>query len=142
MGSILVAVGILEVVTAIRLRSSGPFLRLLFGGVLTGVVGGLFLYRPLAGMEALTLLVAFHLFAGGLFCGITSVADRYRGWGWDLAYGLVATAMGVWVVMTFPVSSLWVIGTVVSVEIISRGFALAAASWALRDVEHAAPQPA
>ena len=35
-----------------------------------------------------------------------------------------------------PISSFWVLGTIVSAEILVRGITLVAASWALRSVEH------
>jgi uncharacterized membrane protein HdeD (DUF308 family) len=87
LGVILAAVGVLEIVPAFRLRRGGPFLMSFLAGLLALVVGALFLARPFAGMASLTLLVACYLFAGGLFRGITSITDRYRGWGWDLSYG-------------------------------------------------------
>jgi uncharacterized membrane protein HdeD (DUF308 family) len=138
-GAVLVVTGVLEIVTAVRVRRSGPWLMFLLAGVLAIVVGALFLLRPLAGMASLTLLIASYLFASGLFRGITSIADRYRGWGWDFAYGVLAVVLGVYVVASWPSSSLWVLGTVVGAEIAARGLALTAASWTLRDIEHGAP---
>jgi uncharacterized membrane protein HdeD (DUF308 family) len=136
LGGILIAVGILEIFSSFRLRKAGPFLAYLLAGLLTLVVGALFLDRPLAGLGAVTLLVAGYLFAIGLFRIITSVMDRYHGWGWELAYGILAVALGAYVVATWPVAKFWVLGTIVAIEIIARGIAMIAASLALRDVEH------
>lgn len=141
-GAMLLAVGVLEIVTAFRVRHGGPFVMFLLAGLLALVVGALLLYRPLAGMASLTLLVACYMFASGLFRGITAIADRYRGWGWDIVYGIIAVLLGAYVVASWPISSLWVLGTVVGVEIVVRGFALVAASWLMREIEHATPHPA
>jgi uncharacterized membrane protein HdeD (DUF308 family) len=135
-GSLLVGVGLLEILTAFRLRRAGPTLLYSLEGLLAIVVGALFIYRPLAGTASLTLLIACYLFAGGLFRGITSITDRYPGWGWDFANGLMAVLLGAYVAASWPVSSLWVLGTVVGAEIVVRGCTLVAASWALRDIQH------
>ena len=137
-GSVLVTVGVLEIVTAFRIRHAGPTLLYSLEGLLALVVGALFIYRPLAGMASLTLLIACYMFASGLFRGITAISGRYPGWAWDAAYGLVTVVLGLYVSASWPLSSLWVLGTVVGVEIIVRGSALVAGSWVLRDIEHAA----
>lgn len=137
LGVLLLVVGVLEIIGAFRSRrTGGRFLVYLLGGVLSLVVGGLFLYWPAASVASLTILIAGFLFASGLFRGITSIADRYPRWGWDLAYGIVAIVLGLYILGQFPLSALWVLGTIVGVEIIARGIALVAAAWMLRDVQH------
>lgn len=139
LGILLLAAGILEIVAAFRGRHQGRFLVYFLAGLLTAVVGALFLFRPLASVATLTLLIAGYLFASGLFRGITSIVDRYPGWGWDLLYGIVALALGAIVLAQWPASSLWVVGTVVAAEIIARGITLCAASLTLREVGRIAP---
>jgi uncharacterized membrane protein HdeD (DUF308 family) len=133
----LLIVGGLELVSAFRMHRDGPFLVYLLAGLLAIVVGALFLYRPLASLGALTLLVAGYLFASGLFRGISAVFDRYPRWGWDFAYGIVAILLGAYIVESWPLSRYWVLGTVIGIEIIARGIAMIAASWVVRDIEHA-----
>jgi len=139
LGTLLLAVGVLEIVAAFRLRNTGPVLPYVLAGLLTIVVGGLFLFRPLASLTSLTLLIAGYLFASGLFRGITSLIDRYPGWGWDFAYALLTVGLGFYVTAAWPLDSLWVVGTIVAIEIIARGITLVAAAWTLRDVEHGHP---
>jgi uncharacterized membrane protein HdeD (DUF308 family) len=134
LGVLLLIVGMLEIIYAFRMRRSQPFLVYFLAGVLTVIVGGLFLYRPLASLASLTLLIAGFLFASGLFRGITAIVIRYPRWGWDLAYSILAVALGVYVAASWPLSSLWVLGTVVGVEIIARGITLVAASLMLREL--------
>ncbi len=131
-GSMLVVAGIFEVIHAFRVRKSGPFLMFLLGGILSIVVGAMVLARPGTGLVAMTLLVAGYLFASGLFRGITSLVDRYAGWGWDFAYGLVSVVLGVIISAQMPTSSLWVLGLVVGVEILVRGISIMAGALALR----------
>jgi len=138
-GILLLAVGILEIVAAFRLRSTGPVLPYVLAGLLTIVVGGLFVFRPVSSLATVTLLIAGYLFASGLFRGITSLVDRYPGWGWDFAYALLAVGLGFYVTAAWPLDSSLVLGTIVAIEIIARGITLVAASWVLRDVEHGHP---
>src|SRR5215510_1310109 len=135
LGVLLLVVGILEIISAFRAGRSGPFLVYFLAGSLAHVVGALFLYRPLVSLSSLTLLIAGYLFASGLFRGVTSIMDRYPRWGWDVAYAIVALALGAVVVAEWPFSSFWVLGAVVAAEIIARGVTLVAASWVLRDFE-------
>jgi uncharacterized membrane protein HdeD (DUF308 family) len=141
-GILLLAVGVLEIVAAFRLRSTGPVLAYVLAGLLTIVVGGLFLFRPVSSLVSVTLLIAGYLFASGLFRGITSLMDRYPGWGWDFVYALLAVGLGFYVSAAWPLDSVWVLGTIVGIEIIARGITLVAASWVLRDIEHGHPAAA
>ena len=136
LGIVLLVVGVMEIIAAARVGRHGPWLTYLLAGILSLVVGALFLDRPLATMASLTLLIAGFLFAAGLFHAITAIADRYPQWGIDFLYGVVALALGVYIVASWPISSFWVLGTVVGIEIIARGVALVSASWALRSIEH------
>lgn len=140
-GVLLAAMGIGEIIHAFRIRKTGPFLLFLLGGVLSIVVGVLVLAWPGAGLAAMTLLLAGYFFATGLFRTITSVMDRYPRWGWDCADGIISIALGVIIMAQWPLSTLWAVGIVVGVGIISRGIALMASSLAVRSVLRQARVP-
>lgn len=131
-GALLTAAGLIEVVGAIRNRHRGSIALPLLSGILTAVVGMLFLARPLLGVAALGLLLAAYFFATGLFRGITSIADRYPRWGWDFAYALIALAAGVFTLLGWPRSSLLLIGMLVGIELMARGVALMGIGWKVR----------
>lgn len=135
-GVLLVIAGILEVVSAFRHSHRRRFLAYVLAGLLAIVVGALLLLHPVVGLASLALLIAGYLFASGLFRGITAISERYPHWGWDLAYGAAAVALGFYILASWPVSAFWVLGTVVAAEIIVRGISLIAASSAVRDIEH------
>lgn len=135
-GSMLVVGGVFEMVHAFRIRKTGPFLMFLLGGILSIVVGALVLMQPGAGLVALTLLLAGYFFASGLFRCITSVFDRYAGWGWDFAYGIVSLVLGAIIFAQMPASSLWALGVVVGVEILTRGISIMAGALTLRQTLH------
>ncbi|MFP2927342.1 HdeD family acid-resistance protein [Pyxidicoccus sp. 3LG] len=132
-GALLAGAGIAEIISAFRVRKSGgPFWLYMLSGVLSTVVGLFVLMYPAAGLGALTLLLAGYFFASGLFHAITSVMDRYPQWGWDLFYGAVSIFLGVVVMMEWPISAVWLVGTLVGIGIIMRGVALMASALAIR----------
>jgi uncharacterized membrane protein HdeD (DUF308 family) len=132
-GAMLAVAGIMEVVSAFRVRrSGGPFALYLLGGVLSAVVGLFILVYPKAGLAALTLLLAGYFFASGLFHAITSVVDRYPRWGWDFFYGAVSVFLGAVVMAEWPISAVWLVGTMVGISILFRGVSLMAGSLTLR----------
>ena len=135
-GGFLVVAGALELFTGARSseRRAHPWMAL--EAVLSIVVGVLVLARPMAGLATLTLLLALYFFANGLFRTFTAVADRNPGWGADLLYGIVTLFLGVLVVRTWPVSSMWLAGTLVGVEILIRGLSMMTAGLVIRRVLH------
>lgn len=135
-GAMLMVVGVLEIISGFRMRHTQPFIVYLLAGVLAVVVGFMFLDQPQVGVLALSLLICGYLFASGLFRGVVAIAERYPRWGWDLAYGVVAIGLGVYLLKEWPIASFWILGTLVAIEIIARGVSLVAASWVIRDVQH------
>ncbi|NTX06727.1 HdeD family acid-resistance protein [Myxococcus sp. CA051A] len=132
-GALLAGTGIAEIVSSFRVRKAGgPFWLYLLSGVLSTVVGFFVLVYPAAGLGALTLLLAGYFFASGLFHVVTSLMDRYPQWGWDCAYGAISIALGVIVMAQWPVSAVWLVGTLVGISILMRGIALMAGSLELR----------
>jgi uncharacterized membrane protein HdeD (DUF308 family) len=141
-GTLLVIGGALQIWHALRDRASPHWLLHLLGGLFSIVVGFVYWSRPLAGLAALTLLFGTYLVCLGLMRVVTTVLDRYPGWGWDTFYGLVALVLGAVVLSTWPTSSLWVIGALVGVELVSRGVAIMALAMTVRHEIRFRHQPA
>lgn len=135
-GVLLFVSGLFEIGHAFRVWKSGPGLLYLLAGVLTAVVGALFAFRPLVGLASVTLLVAAYFFASGLFRSIVAAVDRYPRWGYDVFGGVVALILGVIVIAQWPLSSVWLVGTLLGVEMLFRGTSLMGGSLVLRRVIH------
>lgn len=133
-GGIILAGGIFEIFSAIRHRKTISFAPPFLGGLLSVAVGAILLARPLAGLSAITLLLGGYFLASGLFRGLISIIDRYPNWGWDLLYGIVAVVAGATVLRQWPISSLWVVGTLVGAVLFMRGVAMMGAALSLRKV--------
>ncbi len=137
-GALLLVGGVAEVIGAFWCRGwSGFFLHLL-SGVLSIVVGLLFLRAPVGALAALTLLMACFLMVGGIFKIVAAVGYRFASWGWALASGIIDLILGVLIWQEWPASALWVIGLFVGINLLFRGFNWIALGMALR----ALPRPA
>jgi uncharacterized membrane protein HdeD (DUF308 family) len=137
-GIVLLLAGGAEAVGAFWCRGwSGFFLHLL-SGILSIVVGVLFLRAPLDALAALTLLVTCFLMVGGIFKIVAAVAYRFAAWGWALVGGAVDLVLGVLIWQEWPASELWVIGLFLGINLLFRGFSWIALGLAL----HSLPRPA
>jgi uncharacterized membrane protein HdeD (DUF308 family) len=138
-GLLLVMGGAAETVGAFWCRGwSGFFLHLL-SGILSTVVGLMFLRQPAGGLAALTLLVAAFLMAGGVFKIVASLSYRFANWYLPLISGVIDLVLGVLIWQEWPGSSLWVIGLFVGINLVFRGITWIGLGLALRS---AAARPA
>lgn len=132
LGVVLLVGGFADVVHGVQLRVGGQHVLYLLAGLLTAGVGALFLLRPHLGVAAIALAAALYFFFNGLFRGIIALTDRYPGWGWDLLYGCIAILLGRIAFVTWPRSSVWIVGTLVGIELLVRGVMMVGASLTLR----------
>jgi uncharacterized membrane protein HdeD (DUF308 family) len=137
-GMMILLGGIVETVGAFWCRGwSGFFLHLL-SGVLSIVVGVLFLRAPINALLALTLLVACFLLVGGIFKIVAAISYRFGSWGWALASGIIDVILGVMIWQEWPASALWVMGLFLGINLVFRGIHWISLGLALR----ALPRPA
>jgi len=95
-------------------------------GVLSVVAGFLLVTNPAAGALVLTLLMAMFFMIGGLFRIITPVVMHLPHRGWLLLSGVVTLLLGVFIWRQLPGAAVWVIGTLVGIDMIFIGW-----SWVM-----------
>jgi uncharacterized membrane protein HdeD (DUF308 family) len=125
--------GVAQVVHAFMEKAWRGFLLELASGVLFLVVGGLLLYRPLAGAQALTLFLAAFLLVEGIVR--IAMALRLRpaqGWGWLLFDGILAVILALLIWAQWPSSALWVLGLLVGINFLFTGWGLIMIAIAVR----------
>ena len=122
-GAALLVGGVAQVIHAFMTKGWKAFTFNLLGGIVYIVAGILIMQEPVAGSQVVTIFVLLAMIIGGgvrLF-----VAFRHRdlpGW-WLLALGgVVSIAVGILLYASLPWSGLWVLGTLVGVELIVHGF--------------------
>ena len=119
-GALLLVAGLAEAIGAFWCRGWSAVLHL-FSGVLSSVVGTLFLLAPIDAMLALTLLLSCLLMAGGVFKIITTFSYRLETSAWPLVSGFVDLILGMLILMAWPDSALWVLGLYVGISLVFRG---------------------
>jgi uncharacterized membrane protein HdeD (DUF308 family) len=131
LGWLLVIGGVIQTVHAFWARPCGGGVAHLIAGVLSLIVGVLFLTRPTLAELALTLLVAVLLIVGGLFRVNSAIVWRFPAWGWVVYDGFLSVVLGLVISAAWPESALWVIGLLIGIDLLFKGwsclmFALAA----------------
>lgn len=132
-GAALVVGGVLQIAHAFMDRGWGGFLLHVLSGVLYAIGGFLIMAEPVQGSIVLTIILAALL----IIAGVTRVALALSHWhiggsGLLLLGGLVSVGVGVGLYVTLPWSGLWVLGTLIAVELIIHGAAWFEFGLALR----------
>jgi uncharacterized membrane protein HdeD (DUF308 family) len=114
----------------------------LFWGMLLGisyiVVGGYALLHPLVGLGSLTLVLAGYLLVASILEFILSYQLRpLSGSGWLLIDGIISLILAIMIWRSWPINTLWVVGTLVGINMLCSGFTRLAISLAARRVAHA-----
>ena len=113
-----------------------------FLSAIVSILAGIYiLYRPLAGMLSLTLVLAAFFFAQGITQIFASLSHRrvLKSWGWVLLSGIVDLILGGIIISGWPETSTWVLGILVGVNLFMFGVALIMTAFASRNVTPAAP---
>lgn len=124
-GALLLVAGIFQVVHAFMDRDWGGFALHVLVGILYVIGGFLLMNDPFPGALIITIFVAAALVIGGVLRIAMAVQHRHMaGWWLLLLGGIISVVVGVLLWRTLPWSSLWVVGTLIAVELIFHG-----ASW-------------
>lgn len=113
--------GMFQIFHAFKASKWSGFLLDLLVGVLYVTAGLLMAVHPLAGAQSLTLLLAAFFLAVGVFRTMGAIILQPPSWGWLLASGIVTFLLGIIVWVQWPESALWVIGTLVAIDMIFNG---------------------
>ncbi len=119
--SMLVA-GVAEIAIGMRARSWASFFIWIAVGVLYGFAGLFTLTNPLLAAGGLTLLLGAALIGAGLIRVFLAFQMQARSaWGWMVLSGALTAAVGVCILAQWPVSSLYILGVFLSVDLLFAG---------------------
>ena len=114
-------------------RSAGAVIWKILVGLAYLVAGFYILGHPGRGLLTLTLILAFYLFFEGIFEGVIyAQLRRLPGAGWFLFDAIVTIVLGIMILMSWPVSSVWAIGTLIGISILFSGIARLSYAFAAR----------
>jgi len=129
--------GVLGLIAMFSARNVPGFLWTLVTALLSIVVGGVLLWKPVEGALSLTIVLTAFFIVEGLFQ--TAAAFTYRGaipsrWGWLLASGLADLALAAIIVAGWPGTAAWVLGLLVGVNLLTTGWAVVMVALGARDI--------
>jgi uncharacterized membrane protein HdeD (DUF308 family) len=137
-GWLLLIAGIVGVIAVLTSGMSAPgFWWNLLTAILYVVAGGAILWRPVAGVVTLTIVLAAYLLATGVLKAIMALDYRRtipKAWGWMLLSALVDIVLGVLILMGLPGTALWVLGLLVGINLLFSGVALVVAAMESRKI--------
>lgn len=119
-----IAAGAFEIIHALWTKGwGGGFLWQILLGALYLAFGFVLFTQPASGALVLTYFLGAALFASGLIRGVLSFAHwRQSGWAM-LISGLVGVLAGSLILFGFPTISVWALGFLLGVDLISHGMA-------------------
>jgi uncharacterized membrane protein HdeD (DUF308 family) len=107
---------------AFQTRNEGGFVWKLLLSILYFATGVMLFVYPLTGVLTLTLLLGSFLLTEGVFELILAFRLRpQQNWTWALGNGVITLLLGAMIWFQWPFNAPWVIGTLVSVSILSTG---------------------
>ena len=126
--------GIFRTLSVWRARAMPGFAWALLTALLAIVLGLILIFRPLAGVLTLTMvLIAFFILEG-----ITAIAlavqhrEHLRSWGWVLFSGIVDLLLAFLIWDGWPSSADWAIGLLVGINMLFFGLSLVMTALAAR----------
>jgi uncharacterized membrane protein HdeD (DUF308 family) len=143
LGAALLVAAVAQFVFAFTSPTAGNFFLKLLLGVVYGATGVALAFFPLAGVMSLTAVLGAMLVAEALLeTTLAFVVPASFGRGWFLLSALASLALGLLILLQWPSSSGWAIGTLVGVAVLVNGIARAALSSSMRkELRPARPSP-
>jgi len=124
-GIMMLIAGVFEVINAFQIKTWGRFLLWLVLGVLYIIAGILTFENPLLAAAMLTLVLGAALVASGIMRILVAFGMKEATpWIWVVLSGVVTFLLGLVILAHWPVSSLYVLGIFLGVDLVIAG-----ASW-------------
>jgi uncharacterized membrane protein HdeD (DUF308 family) len=121
-GIMMLISGIAEAINAFQFKSWGKFLLWLFVGLLFIAAGLVTFQNPQLAAAVLTLLLGAALAVSGVMRIILALGMREgTSWTWVVLSGLVTLLLGLVILVHWPVSSLFVLGVLLGVDLLIIG---------------------
>jgi uncharacterized membrane protein HdeD (DUF308 family) len=133
LGWCLVVAGVAQGIFAFSSETPGNFfLKLLLGILYAGTGLALTVFPPL-GVLTFTAVIGWMLVLEGILEGVLALAPKGgEGRGWLLISAITSLALGVLILVEWPASSAWVIGTLLGAALLTNGIMRIGVSAAVR----------
>ncbi len=122
MGVAMIVGGVARLVAAFAADSFGIGALAFVWGLLVAAAGFYIFTNPGVGLVTLTLVLSMMFSVNGLTECVAAFHVRpERGWGWMLTGGLVSVLLALMVWRQFPLSGIWLVGTLLGVNLLMSG---------------------
>jgi uncharacterized membrane protein HdeD (DUF308 family) len=129
--------GVLGLIAMFSARNVPGFLWTLVTALLSIVLGGVLLWKPVEGALSLTIVLTAFFIVEGVFQAAAALIYRDAipsTWGWLLASGLADLALAAIIVAGWPGTAAWVLGLLVGVNLLTTGWAVVMVALGARDI--------
>lgn len=127
LGAFALASGVIALVMAIFGKHKSHRVLEALSGVIRIVAGIVLLSCVTSSVMIITLIFAVYLIVEGIFLSIAAFKLRaHQGWTWTLVSGFASILLGVLVYVRWPSDSVWVLGTLLGINLIFSGASLLA----------------
>ena len=121
-GAVLLVTAIFQLIHAFRVRAWPRSAWYGLGGVFYGIAGLLVAINPISGALTLAVIIAILFIADGVLRVAFGTSVRpISGWGWLVAAGLCSIVVGVFLLIGWPATALWVTGLLLGVNLVFTG---------------------
>jgi uncharacterized membrane protein HdeD (DUF308 family) len=121
-GASMLVSGIFQIIHSFATKGWGQFALNLSLGILYTVGGWLIMQEPIEGSVIITLFLSIALTVGGVLRAVIAFRHREVRYWWLMAIGgLISVALGVLLYSMLPWASLWVLGTLIGIELLIQG---------------------
>jgi uncharacterized membrane protein HdeD (DUF308 family) len=134
--------GVVGLVAMFSTRSVPGFLWTFVTALLSILVGGLLLWRPIEGVLSLTIVLTAFFIVEGIFQAAAALIYRDGmpgSWGWLLVSGLADLALAAIIITGWPGTVVWTLGLLVGVNLLTSGWAVVMVALGAREMEQPAP---
>lgn len=133
LGWILIVSGVLQGIGLIGARDVPHYWLQLISAVLAILIGLLLLRQPDSGLLIMTVLLIVYFMVEGIAKTIFALTIRpFPNWGWVLGSGLVGILLALILWANMPLSSEWVLGVLLGIQLVCEGAALTYLAWKVR----------
>lgn len=126
--------GVAEIANAIFRKGWSGFWLDLIVGFITALAGVFMVLHPLEGASVLTMFIGVMFLIGGIFRIAAGIAMKNPYAGWFIVHGVISLLLAILILAKWPYSAIWVIGTLVSIDLLFDGFRLISFGSAVKNL--------
>lgn len=123
-GIIFAIAGIAQLIDVFKSRGVAGSIGHAVSAALYIAIGSLIIYDPILASSIITILIAlsFIIIGAARFVMAMSIKEHTSGWFFLIINSIAATILGAFILAYWPLSSLWVLGILITIELMISGW--------------------